>query len=180
MSRYPDREPRQMSRHVEDILFFWSSSRVVPLVLRPSSRKLPNLESSSRTRQYVSPMARITLKCLYVRTQIQKWGLHVPTCSRHVARVTVFPGKCREMSKTPTNRDCRQMSKRLSRHVCLGQPTVLLLCKAVLKPYCVKPYCRGDQQPTNSSNTGASVGGVGVDHRDGWLRDQGIGSGGEC
>ena len=39
---------------------------------------------------------------------------------RHVARVTAFPGKCREMSKTPTNRDRRQMSKRMSRHIRLG------------------------------------------------------------
>ena len=92
-------------------------------VLRPSSRKLPNLESSSRTHQYVSPKWRESLEnVLYVRTQIQKLGLHVPTCSRHVARVTAFlQGKCREMSKTPTSRDCRQMSKRMSRHVYLGQ-----------------------------------------------------------
>ena len=102
MSRYPDRKPRQIL----------SSPRVVPPVLRPNSRTLPNLESSSKH----TPMCFAKMA-----TQIQKLGLHVPICRRYVARATVFPGTCREMSKTPTNRDRRQISKRISRHVRLGQ-----------------------------------------------------------
>ena len=107
-----------MSRHVEHIVFFLSSTRVVPPVLRPNSRTLPNLKEHGNV---FRQNGKNHLKMSTCRTQIQKLGLHVPMCRRYVARVTAFPGKCREMSKTPTNRDRRQMSKRMSRHVRLGQ-----------------------------------------------------------
>ena len=86
--------------------------------MRPNSRTLPNLKEHGNVfRQH----GENHLKMSTCRTQIQKLGLHVPMCRRYAARVTAFPGKCREMSKTPTNRDRRQMSKRMSRHICLGQ-----------------------------------------------------------
>eukprot|EP00964_Phaeocystis_antarctica_P067615 scaffold40918_cov70-Phaeocystis_antarctica.AAC.3 len=82
------------------------------------------------------------------RTQIQKLGLHVPICRRYVARVTAFPGKCREMSETPTNEIVGKCRKE-----CLDMYGMSRHDRTVTATGCadIRYYRTVSKQPTNAA-----------------------------
>ena len=88
---------------------FLGKCRDILIFLELTKGRPPNLESSSGTRQCVSPKLRESLENVYMfGLKSRNWGV-------------AFPGKFREMKKTPSNRDCRQISKIMSRLLYLGQ-----------------------------------------------------------